>query len=226
MSEIVKRINKIENEIQKACLAHKRNRADIQLIAVSKRHPACAIEEAFNAGIRAFGENYCQEALDKQQALSHLDIDWHFIGPVQSNKTHDIAQHFNWLHSLDREKIAKRLSRQRPEHMPPLQVLIQVNIDDEASKSGIPLEQLSTLAQTVIDLPQLELRGLMTLPNPAKPAIDGFISLARALNMLQQQFPNNKLDTLSMGMSQDMSPAIDAGATMVRIGTAIFGQRP
>ncbi|MFP4137491.1 MAG: YggS family pyridoxal phosphate-dependent enzyme [Halomonas sp.] len=203
--------------------------ADARLLAVSKTQPAGRVREAWHLGQRDFGENYVQEALEKQQALADLeDIVWHFIGPLQSNKTRDVAEHFAWVHSVDRKKIARRLSDQRPEALPPLEVCLQVNISGEASKSGASLEALPALAEAVLALPRLRLRGLMAIPAPAE-GLDAqrapCARLREALEGLRERFPEAPLDTLSMGMSDDLEAAVLEGATLVRLGTAIFGAR-
>jgi pyridoxal phosphate enzyme (YggS family) len=197
----------------------------VQLIAVSKTQPASAISAAIAAGQHHFGENYLQEALTKQSELANMpDLVWHFIGPIQSNKTAPIAAHFDWVHSVDRFKIAQRLSEQRPEGLAPLNICLQVNVSHEDSKSGVDLTELSGLAQAVAVLPRLHLRGLMAIPAPtADPASQRvpFRFLRQALESLN--IPG--LDTLSMGMSDDLEAAIQEGATFVRIGTAVFGHR-
>ncbi|MDW7745831.1 YggS family pyridoxal phosphate-dependent enzyme [Halomonas sp.] len=200
-----------------------------RLLAVSKTKPAAMIREAWHLGQREFGENYVQEALDKQAELADLDpIVWHFIGPLQSNKTRDVAEHFAWVHSVDREKIARRLNDQRPAALGPLEICLQVNISDEASKSGVSLEALPALAEAVQALPQLRLRGLMAIPAPAE-GLDAqrvpFARLREALEGLRERLPGAPLDTLSMGMSADLEAAVLEGATLVRLGTAIFGER-
>ena len=200
------------------------------LLAVSKTFDAGAVIEAADAGQLAFGENYLQEALDKQQAVQSLRPDlkreWHVIGPIQSNKTRPVAAHFAWAHAVDREKIARRLSEQRPAHLPPLNVCLQVNVSGEASKSGVTPEELPALAQTVAMLPNLRLRGLMAIPEPADDHESQRKPFA-LLRELQQQLASIgvETDTLSMGMTADMPAAIAEGATVVRIGTAIFGKR-
>ncbi|SDO45969.1 hypothetical protein SAMN04487957_106204 [Halomonas shengliensis] len=203
--------------------------ADARLLAVSKTKPAEMIREAWHLGQRDFGENYVQEALEKQQVLADLeDIVWHFIGPLQSNKTREVAEHFAWVHSVDREKIARRLNDQRPEALPPLEVCLQVNISGEASKSGASLEALPALAEAVLALPRLRLRGLMAIPAPAEGLAAQRAPCARlrqALEALRERFPEAPLDTLSMGMSDDLEAAVLEGATLVRLGTAIFGAR-
>ncbi|MGR2740668.1 YggS family pyridoxal phosphate-dependent enzyme [Billgrantia sp. Q4P2] len=200
-----------------------------RLLAVSKTKPAGMVREAWELGQREFGENYVQEALEKQTELADLgDIVWHFIGPLQANKTRAVAEHFDWVHSVDREKIARRLNDQRPEGLGPLEVCLQVNVSDEASKSGVTFDELESLAQAVLSMPRLRLRGLMAIPAPAAGLASQRAPLARlrqALETLRQRFPEAPLDTLSMGMSDDLEAAVLEGATLVRLGTAIFGAR-
>jgi len=194
-----------------------------RLIAVSKTKPAAAVEQAFHAGQRAFGENYVQELVSKATELQQLTgIEWHFIGPIQSNKTKDIALYADWVHSIDRLKIAERLSAQRPMNKAPLQVLLQVNISGEESKSGIEPDELLQLADAVAKLPQLRLKGLMAIPQPGKGA-EAFEQMQKLSLQLQQQHPDAK--ELSMGMSDDWQQALRFGSTMIRLGTAIFGAR-
>ncbi|MCI0510097.1 hypothetical protein C8E00_1105 [Chromohalobacter marismortui] len=206
-----------------------RDHEDACLLAVSKTQPAASVRQAFAAGQRAFGENYLQEALDKQASLDDLEgIVWHFIGPLQSNKTRAVAEHFQWVHTIDRARIATRLDAQRPATLEPLDVCLQVNICGEASKSGVAPEALPALADAVVALPRLRLRGLMTLPAPSNdPAAQRrpFAELRTLLETLRQRHPQAPLDTLSMGMSGDLEAAVLEGATLVRLGTAIFGQR-
>lgn len=212
-------INQFANE-------YHRNPEDIRLLAVSKRHPESLIREAFEAGQTAFGENYVQELLDKADSLSDLAIEWHFIGPLQSNKTQKIANVASWVHTIDRLKIAKRLNDQRPDNMPPLSVCIQVNISGESSKSGVQINDLAELVEEIVKLKNLKLRGLMAIPAPESNFIKQrqvFAEVRQAQEALIQQ--GHDLDTLSMGMSNDMQAAIAEGATIVRIGTAIFGKR-
>ncbi|MDZ7851832.1 MAG: YggS family pyridoxal phosphate-dependent enzyme [Halomonas sp.] len=201
----------------------------VRLLAVSKTKPAAMIREAWHLGQREFGENYVQEALDKQAELTELDpIVWHFIGPLQSNKTREVAEHFTWVHSVDREKIARRLNDQRPEALGPLDICLQVNISDEASKSGVSLEALPALAEAIQAMPALRLRGLMAIPAPAEELNAQrapFARLREALEGLRERFPEAPLDTLSMGMSSDLEAAVLEGATLIRLGTAIFGER-
>ncbi|PMR75978.1 YggS family pyridoxal phosphate-dependent enzyme [Billgrantia endophytica] len=202
---------------------------DARLLAVSKTKPAGMIRAAWQSGQRDFGENYLQEALAKQAELSDLeDIVWHFIGPLQSNKTREVAEHFSWVHSVDREKIARRLNDQRPASLEPLNVCLQVNISAETSKSGVMVDELPELAAAVLKMPALRLRGLMAIPAPAEDMAAQRKPLARlrqALEMLRERFPDAPLDTLSMGMSADLEAAVLEGATLVRLGTAIFGER-
>jgi len=200
-------------------------RADAQLIAVSKTKPISLIQEAYLAGQHCFGENYVQELADKATALSQLDIEWHFIGPIQSNKTRDIARFANWVHSIDRFKIAQRLSAQRPAHLPPLKVLIQVNISEESSKAGVAACDVLPLAAQIAALPNIQLAGLMAIPAPAvgHDNSQAFARMQALSATLQQQFV--QANQLSMGMSDDWQQALTFGATMIRLGTAIFGAR-
>jgi pyridoxal phosphate enzyme (YggS family) len=216
----------VRQAIGQAALQAGRDAGGIALLAVSKTFPAASVREAYEAGQRAFGENYVQEALDKMTALRDLPLEWHFIGPIQANKTRAIAENFAWVHSVERLKIAERLSAQRPPDLPPLNVCIQVNVSGEESKSGASPEEAAQLAQQVARLPHLRLRGLMAIPAPAQE-LDAqrkpFAHLHRLMQHLRAQ--GLHLDTLSMGMSQDMKAAILEGATIVRVGSAIFGQR-
>ena len=200
-----------------------------RLLAVSKTKPATMIRAAWELGQREFGENYVQEALEKQAELADLTgIIWHFIGPLQTNKSRAVAEHFDWIHSVDRGKLARRLNDQRPAELPPLNVCLQVNVSGEASKSGVDFEALPALAETVLALPRLRLRGLMAIPAPANTLDAQRAPLARlrqALQALRARFPEAELDTLSMGMSDDLEAAILEDATLVRLGTAIFGAR-
>lgn len=230
MNSIAERIKEVRNEITQVAKAHQRPSESVQLIAVSKTKPATDIVAAYTAGQRHFGENYVQEAIAKivqvSAALPTNDICWHFIGPIQSNKTRDIATHFTWVHSVDRAKTATRLAHQRPTDMPPLNVLIQVNIDDERSKAGVQPQQVMELAALISELPQLTLRGLMAIPTAHEQAVDSapsFAAMQRLFSELQAQY--KQVDTLSMGMSNDWPIAVAHGATMVRIGSAIFGSR-
>ena len=200
-----------------------RDVTSIHLLAVSKTKPAGALREAYAAGIRDFGENYLQEARAKQVELADLPLCWHFIGPIQSNKTRDIAEHFAWVHSVDRLKIAQRLSEQRPADLPPLNICIQVNVSGEASKSGCTPADLPALAAAISALPRLKLRGLMAIPEPTEDRAEQDAAFAQVRTL--QESLNMGLDTLSMGMSHDLESAIAQGATWVRIGTALFGAR-
>ena len=227
MHKIDDQLAKVTARIHQAATAAGRNPQTVQLIAVSKTQPAQALSEAYAWGQRAFGENYLQEALDKQVQLAGLaDIEWHFIGPIQSNKTRPIAEHFDWVHSVDRLKIAQRLHEQRLESLPPLNICVQVNIDDETTKSGISLTELPALVAAIAPLNRLKLRGLMAIPaatNNTDQQRAAFAKLRRALESLNLQ--GYELDCLSMGMSGDMEAAIAEGATHVRVGTDIFGAR-
>ncbi|AQT61322.1 YggS family pyridoxal phosphate-dependent enzyme [Cellvibrio sp. PSBB023] len=227
MHKIDDQLAKVTARIHQAATAVGRNPQTVQLIAVSKTQPAQALAEAYAWGQRAFGENYLQEALDKQVQLASLaGIEWHFIGPIQSNKTRPIAEHFDWVHSVDRLKIAQRLHDQRPESLPPLNICVQVNIDDETTKSGVSLDELPTLVAAIAPLKRLTLRGLMAIPaatNNTDQQRAAFARLHRALVQLNQQ--GYGLDCLSMGMSGDLEAAIAEGATFVRVGTDIFGAR-
>lgn len=224
MHKIHDNLVQVRDSVNAAADAAGRNRNEITLLAVSKTQSAEAVRAAYSAGQRAFGENYVQEALAKMAALADLAIDWHFIGPIQSNKTSAIAANFNWVHSVDRRKIAQRLNDQRPEELPPLNVCLQVNIDAEATKSGMsPAEALATAAE-IAALPRIRLRGLMAIPDPDKISRNAFARVRELAAQIEQQ-ANVKLDTLSMGMSADLVEAIAEGATIVRVGTAIFGGR-
>lgn len=217
----------ISQQIQQYCQQANRPEQSVKLLAVSKTKPISAIAEAIEAGQRAFGENYVQEGIEKIQHFADNDtLEWHFIGLLQSNKTRVVAEHFDWVQTIDRLKIAQRLSEQRPEHLPALNVLIQINISDEASKSGISAKEMLELATQISQLPRLKLRGLMAIPKPESEPEQQKIALAQMNELflqLQSQFEG--IDTLSMGMSDDMPSAIECGSTMVRIGTAIFGAR-
>ncbi|MDO9346207.1 MAG: YggS family pyridoxal phosphate-dependent enzyme [Pseudomonas sp.] len=223
MSTIADNIGQVSQRIRAAADAVQRDASSIHLLAVSKTKPAQAVREAYAAGMRDFGENYLQEALGKQAELTDLPLSWHFIGPIQSNKTRAIAENFAWVHSVDRLKIAQRLSEQRPADLPPLNICIQVNVSGEASKSGCTPADLPALANAISALPRLELRGLMAIPEPTEDrgAQDAAFAAVRDL----QNSLNLPLDTLSMGMSHDLESAIAQGATWVRIGTALFGAR-
>ena len=226
MTTISDNLQAVKNRLAQAAKSAGRPCEDILLLAVSKTWPAQAIREAFAAGQTAFGESYLQEALDKIEALQDLKLEWHFIGPIQSNKTRPIAMYFDWVHSVDRLKIAERLSQARPLNLPPLNVTLQVNISQEATKSGVMPELVATLAKSVQALPALKLRGLMAIPK----ASDDYAEQRAQFRMLKMLFDELnlaglQLDTLSMGMSHDMEAAIVEGATIVRVGSAIFGIR-
>ena len=223
MSTIADNIGQVRQRIRAAADAVQRDANSIHLLAVSKTKPAQALREAYAAGLCDFGENYLQEALGKQAELTDLPLSWHFIGPIQSNKTRAIAENFAWVHSVDRLKIAQRLSEQRPADLPPLNICIQVNVSGEASKSGCTPADLPALAQAISALPRVKLRGLMAIPEPTedRAAQDAAFATVRDL----QASLNLPLDTLSMGMSHDLESAIAQGATWVRIGTALFGAR-
>jgi PLP dependent protein len=227
MHKIDDKLAKVTARIHQAANAAGRDPQSVQLIAVSKTQPPEAIAQAYAWGQRRFGENYLQEALEKQIALQQLpDIEWHFIGPIQSNKTRAIAGHFQWVHTVDRLKIAQRLNEQRPLHLPALNVCVQVNIDDESTKSGVSLAELPALIRGIMPLANLKLRGLMAIPaatdDPARQR-KAFAKLRSAQQVLNLQ--GFRMDTLSMGMSGDMEAAIAEGATFVRVGTDIFGAR-
>jgi pyridoxal phosphate enzyme (YggS family) len=223
MSTIANNIAKVVARIREAAQAVARDPDEVRLLAVSKTQPADAIRRASDAGLRDFGENYLQEALEKQADLSDLSLTWHFIGPIQSNKTKAIAEHFDWVHSVDRLKVAQRLSDQRPDSLPPLNICLQVNVSGEASKSGCEPQEVLKLAHAIAALPRLRLRGLMAIPEPTTDPIEQRAAFAR-LRKLQGEL-DLPLDTLSMGMSQDLEAAIAEGATWVRVGTALFGAR-
>jgi pyridoxal phosphate enzyme (YggS family) len=227
MTTIAANLQAVRARIAAACIAAGRPLESVRLLAVSKTWPAASVREAIAAGQRAFGENYVQEAIDKKAELASLnqdlDLEWHFIGPLQSNKTRLVAENFAWVHSVDRLKIAERLSAQRPPELTPLQICLQVNVSGEASKSGCDPDQVATLARTLATLPGLRLRGLMAIPEPSDDPLRQRQQFA-ILRRLRDSLPM-ELDTLSMGMSHDLEAAIMEGSTLLRIGTAIFGQR-
>ena len=230
MSPISRNLQAVRERIDAAARAALRDPQDVHLLAVSKTFGADAVLEAAAVGQRAFGENYLQEALDKiaavRAAQPGLLLEWHFIGPIQSNKTRPIAENFDWVHSVERDKIARRLSEQRPAHLPPLNVCLQVNISGEASKSGVAPEEVAALAREVAAMPNLKLRGLMAIPEPEEDIERQRAPLRRMRELfVSLQAQGLALDTLSMGMSSDLEAAVAEGATIVRIGTAIFGQR-
>lgn len=225
MTQIAVSIDKVRERIARAAKLVGRHPQSVMLLAVSKTKPATAIRAAYVADQRDFGENYLQEALDKQSELNDLPLIWHFIGPIQSNKTRAIAEHFTWAHSVDRLKIAQRLSEQRPAELPPLQICLQVNISNEPTKSGCTPAELPALIAEVTKLPRLQLRGLMAIPDHSSDVqlAEAFAAMQHLLQTAQADYP--ALDTLSMGMSADLELAIAHGATMVRIGSDIFGAR-
>jgi pyridoxal phosphate enzyme (YggS family) len=225
-ADIAARLDAVRARITLACAGAGRNPANVQLVAVSKTFPAAAVLAAYAAGQRVFGENYVQEAAEKIAALATLPLEWHFIGPLQSNKTRQVAEQFAWVHTIDRLKLAQRLSAQRPAHLPALNVCLQVNVSGEASKSGVTPQDALPLARAIAALPHLKLRGLMSIPEP----VDGVAAQRaphRALRFLFDRLnaAGHALDTLSMGMSADLEAAITEGATLVRVGSAIFGER-
>ena len=229
MPNIENNITLVTARVNQAAIAAGRSPDEILLLAVSKTRSAEDIRSAINAGIREFGENYLQEAVEKIAQLAAENLQWHFIGPIQSNKTRLVAENFSWAHSVDRLKIAQRLSEQRPSGLPPLNICLQVNIDNEASKSGFATEETEAAALAIAQLPGLKLRGLMAIPR-AEPTYDQQIVAFRALadlrDRINQSLDNSeKLDTLSMGMSSDLEAAISQGSTIVRVGTDIFGKR-
>lgn len=228
MAMIADKLQQVRARIARACACAGRDVQSVTLLSVSKTFGPQAVREAFAAGERRFGENYVQEGVDKIAALADLreSLEWHLIGPLQSNKTRVVAEHFDWVHSVDRLKIAQRLAEQRPAHLAPLQVCLQVNISGQASKSGIEPAALAELARGVAALPRLRLRGLMAIPAPAS-GFEGQRAPYRALRQLLLGLREQgiALDTLSMGMSDDLEAAIAEGATLVRVGSAIFGMR-
>ena len=226
MSGLSGRLQNLVTRIARAASDAGRDPVGIRLLAVSKTWPAESVREAAAAGQRAFGENYVQEGVAKIEALADPDLEWHFIGPLQSNKTRPVANSFAWVHSIDRLKIAQRLSEQRDVFLPPLQVCIQVNVSGEASKSGVSPAELPDLARAVAALPRLKLRGLMTIPEPTSDVALQRSRFAMLRQLMEQLRADGlELDTLSMGMSDDLEAAIAEGSTMVRVGTAIFGSR-
>jgi PLP dependent protein len=228
MASIDQRLQQVKERIARACAHAGRDVQSVTLLAVSKGQPAQAVREAYAAGLRDFGENYVQEALEKMNATADLraDLRWHLIGPLQSNKTRVVAQHFDWVHTVDRLRVAQRLSEQRPSTLAPLQICLQVNIDGEPSKAGLDPRAVALLMSEVIALPGVRLRGLMSIPAPRasfEAQRQSHLALARLLGQLAGGAES--LDTLSMGMSVDLDAAVAAGATMVRVGTALFGPR-
>lgn len=226
MTTISANLQAVKARIRSACTAAGRDPAAVSLLAVSKTWPTADVRVAAACGQRAFGESYVQEAVAKIAELAGAGLEWHFIGPIQSNKTRPIAEHFDWVHGIDRLKVAERLSEQRPAGLPPLQVCVQVNVSGEASKSGVAPAEAPALCRAVAALPKLRLRGLMAIPEPTDdPALAR--ARFRTLREIRDQLNGDglRLDTLSMGMSDDMEAAIMEGATLVRVGTAIFGKR-
>ncbi|UCV28206.1 YggS family pyridoxal phosphate-dependent enzyme [Ferribacterium limneticum] len=226
MSAIADNLQAVQSRIALAAAAAGRSPDTVRLLAVSKTWPLACILEAAEAGQRAFGENYVQEGIDKIAAITGRNLEWHFIGPLQSNKSRPVAEHFDWVHSIERLKIAERLSAQRPAFLPPLQVCIQVNVSGEASKSGCAPDEAPALCKAIAALPGLRLRGLMAIPEPT----DDLAAQRQPFRQLREIYEHIRaaglpLDTLSMGMSHDLEAAIAEGATIVRIGTAIFGER-
>ena len=224
---IKKNITAVQNYIKHAAIGSHRSEKEVKLLAISKTQPAAILREAAQAGIACFGENYLQEALIKIEALTDLDLQWHFIGPIQSNKTKDIAQHFDWVQSIDRLKIAQRLANQRPIELGKLNICIQVNIDNEVTKSGVLPDDLLNFASQIHQFEQLQLRGLMVIPTNTSDQLQqrqAFQSAQQLYLQLVALYPT--VDTLSMGMSADLDLAISEGSTMVRVGTALFGKRP
>ena len=227
MQMIRNNLQSVRERIAGACASAQRHVNEVTLLAVSKTFGPDAVREAFEAGQRAFGENYIQEGVEKIGLLADLPLEWHCIGPIQSNKTRLVAAHFHWAHTVDRLKVAQRLSEQRPDTLAPLQVCVQVNIDGGANKSGVAPGEALELAREIAQLPRLELRGLMSIPEPAEDfeAQKAVHAKARAL-FDELRDAGLAIDTLSMGMTADLEAAIAAGSTMVRVGTAIFGGRP
>ena len=230
MTTIVRNLQGVRDRITTACFAAGRNPDSVRLLAVSKTFGADAVRDAMSDGQRAFGENYIAEGVEKITALrEHAGLEWHCLGPIQSNKTRLVAEHFDWVQSIDRLKIAQRLSEQRPAHLPALQICLQVNIDGGVNKSGVAPDELMALVKAVIQLPNLRLRGLMTIPEPATNFVAACALHSIARNIFDQVNKDGGLaepmDTLSMGMTADLEAAIEAGSTMVRVGTAIFGAR-
>ncbi len=226
MTAILSNLQAVQRAIAAAARAAGRSADSVLLLAVSKTFPADAVRTAWQGGQTAFGENYLQEALDKIGVLRELPLEWHFIGPIQSNKTRPIAENFAWVHSVERLKIAQRLSAQRPPQLPPLNLCLQVNVSGEPSKSGVAPDEVLALAQAVAQLPQIRLRGLMAIPAPATGEAAQRAPFAQMRAMLAELNRHGlQLDTLSMGMSHDFAAAIAEGATIVRIGTSVFGSR-
>ena len=230
MTMIVRNLQSVRDRITTACVAAGRHPDSVRLLAVAKTFGADAVLDAMSDGQKAFGENYIAEGVEKIIALrGHVGLEWHCIGPIQSNKTRLVAEHFDWVQSVDRLKIAQRLSEQRPAHLPPLQICLQVNVDGGVNKSGVAPDELMALVKEVIQLPNLRLRGLMTIPEPAIDFIAACALFTGAKAIFDQvnkaDVLSEPMDTLSMGMTTDLEAAIHSGSTMVRVGTAIFGNR-
>ena len=227
MTTVADNLQSVRERIAAACASAQRPVQEVTLLAVSKTFGPEAVREAAAAGQTAFGENYIQEAVEKIGLLRELGLEWHCIGPVQSNKTRLVAAHFDWVQTVDRLKIAQRLSEQRPEELPPLQVCIQVNVDGGRTKAGVSADEVLALAREIMLLPRLELRGLMTIPEPALDFASQKAVHDKARNLYDELLEAGlPIDTLSMGMTADLDAAVSAGTTMVRVGTAIFGTRP
>lgn len=226
MNDSFERLKFVRQRIEKACIAANRQPNEVSLLAVSKRHRASKIIIFNKLGLRSFGENQLQEALVKQEELVNLDLQWHFIGSIQSNKTRSIAEHFQWVQSVDRQKILERLSAQRPDHLPPLNICLQVNIDREPQKAGASPEEILRLADIAMGLDNISLRGLMAIPRMTSDISEQHESF-RNVKALFEKLKNtgHEVDTLSMGMSSDLEVAISEGSTMVRIGTDLLGPR-
>jgi pyridoxal phosphate enzyme (YggS family) len=226
LTSIAENLHAVRMRIERAAADAGRSPSEVALLAVSKTFPASFVEAACAAGQTAFGESYAQEAVTKVTALARLNLDWHFIGPVQSNKTRSIAEHFSWVHSIERPKVAARLNDARPSHLPPLNVCIQINVSGETTKHGVPPGGERSLAEAIAELPRLRLRGLMTIPEPGADSGGQRTPYARLRELKESLAARGyALDTLSMGMSDDLEAAIAEGATIVRVGTAIFGSR-
>jgi pyridoxal phosphate enzyme (YggS family) len=227
MNNLKENLHNVRARVRQACEKAGRNAEDITILAVSKKHPAARVRELYELGQVAFGENYVQEALAKQAQLEDLDIEWHFIGPLQSNKTREAAAHFAWVQSVDRAKIARRLSEQRPAGLPALNVCLQINIDREPQKAGALPEDAAQLANFTMNLPNIRLRGLMAIPRMGDDNYDPSDSYRRMYELFSELRSSGiGMDTLSMGMSADLEQAILQGSTMVRIGTDLLGARP
>ena len=225
MIDLETNLIRVREQLQQACQGASRNVDQVTIMAVSKTRQASEVRSMANLGMRCFGENYVKEAIEKKQALTDLNIDWHFIGAIQSRKCADIAKHFSWVHSIDRFKVAKKISDHADTE---IQVCIQVNIDNEPTKAGVMVESVAELVEEVSQLPHLNVRGIMVIPSPShlEQTPNAFDRAAHLLTTLQAQFKDLSLDTLSMGMSGDMTEAVAAGSTCVRVGTALFGPRP